>query len=179
MKKSALILLFLSILFSSCSKEETTQKAITNNDLLGTWKVTNVVSEKGKISGNISGINLSADFSATGKDYSMNITFSDNPKKIVSTGSFTLVSQFSLATQSKSFEQKISNIPATNGIWNIENNVLTTTENGQTASIDIVSYNNSEIVFKYSINRNTNIIPNFDIKNGKIQADILVKATKQ
>lgn len=178
MKKIILATLLIT-LFVSCSKEETAQKKLTDNELIGTWKVVSVTSENGKISGTFNNIPISSEFSATGKDYTMLITFSDNPKKISSTGGFTLISELKVLTQTQSFEQKIDSIPATNGIWKVENNTLTTVENGITASIKIVSYSNSEIVFKYSIDENTNSISDFNLNNTKIQADIILKALKQ
>lgn len=172
--------MFLIMLFISCSKEKETQKKLTDNELVGTWKVVSVASENGKISGTLKNIvPVSSNFSATGKDYAMTITFSDNPKKISSSGSFTLVSQFKILTQTQNFEQKVSNIPATNGNWKVENNTLTTVENGVTTSIKIVSYNSSEIIFKYSINENIGAMSNFNLENVKAQADIILKALKQ
>lgn len=179
MKKASLFIFFISIIFTSCSKEEAKENQITNNNLVGNWKVTNVTSENGKISGSVAGVPLNIGFSATGKDYSMVITFSDNPKKITNTGSFTLVSTITILTKTEKIEQKISNIPAINGNWNIENNILTTIQNGKKANINIVSYNNSEIVFKYSMSESMEDIAGMNLTNGKIDGSLILKAVKQ
>lgn len=177
MKKASLIILFISIILTSCSKEETKSNQVTNNDLIGRWKVTNVTSENGKLSGVISGIPLNADFSAIGKDYTMVITFTD--KKIASTGGFTLVAEVNFLTQKQTVEQNINNIPAVNGNWNVENNNLTTTQNGTTATIKIVSYSNSEIIFKYTMHEDLGTIESINLTNGKINGNLILKATKQ
>lgn len=189
MKKLFLLFIGLSLIISCDKKEEPEEVKVTNNDLVGSWKVTEIRSDKGKISGKISysgfSTNISSDLSLKGKDYNMVITFANNPKKVSSKGGFTATISVKIPVLGKeeSYTQKIPSIPASNGNWNVENNVLTTKSNGETVSIDIASFNKSEIEFSYPLSTNfKGILGNLSktgVKDGKIEGNLIVKAKKQ
>lgn len=186
MKKLLLFLVMITVI-SSCSKDDNTNTPqVTNNDLIGTWKVTAVTSENGKIKGDYTtpagDISINSDLIVTGKDYNMTITFADNPKKISNTGSFVAIVKVSIPLLGeRSFEQTISEIPATAGEWNVQNNILTASNNGKSTSINIVSYNQSEIVFSYPLNSSLTKeeLAVLSIKNATIEGSLVIKAIKQ
>lgn len=184
--KKLIIILTISLSIISCSKDNnTTPLQATNNDLIGTWKISQINSENTKMSGTyttaVGSVPISTDIIISGKDYNMTITFADNPKKISNSGSFIMIVKINLPlVGEKSFEQTISEVPATEGDWNIKNNILTTTNNGTSSSINIVSYNQSEIIFSYPLSTGlTDGLNNPSFKNIKTEGNIIIKATKQ
>lgn len=184
MKKLTLLLITLSFIMSCNKDNDTTNLQATNNDLIGTWKITAVNSENAKMSGTYAtpagDIPITTDITVSGKNYNMTITFADNPKKISNTGSFIMIGKINLPLiGERSFEQTISEIPATVGDWNIKNNVLTATNNGTSSSINIVSHTPSEIIFSYPLNTGlADGLDNFNLKNIKTEGNIIIKVTK-
>ncbi len=188
MKKFLFVSLLSTIFFVACSKDdEKTVEQITNNSLIGTWKVTEVKSENTKIFGKINTPigekPLSSEVSITGKDYNMRITFADKPKKIFSKGGFVIVTSIKLPViGDKKNEQKIPGLPAVNGDWNVKDNVLVTTNLGKTTTIKIVSYNKKEIVFSYALKGNNSNFINLKtsiLKDVEIKGDLILKAIRE
>lgn len=66
------LLMFVLLAFSSCSKDED----FSESDLLGTWQLTNISCNDGKIAYDLGGININGTFKVIGKDYDASITFS-------------------------------------------------------------------------------------------------------
>jgi len=98
------ILLFLAIstLFVSCEKEggDEPNVAVSQEDLQGTWNVTGYLVEDGQTTTVVQGQSITQDYTAYGKDYDMTLTFNDDPKTVVSNGSYTIVITSTILGQS-------------------------------------------------------------------------------
>lgn len=188
MKKFLFVSLLSTIFFIACNKDdEKVVEQITNSSLIGTWKVTEVKSENTKIFGKIKTpigeTPFNSEVPMTGKDYNMRITFADKPKKISSKGSFVIVVSVEIPIMgSKKYEQKISELPAVNGDWNVQDNTLVTTNLGKTTTIKIISYDKNEIVFSYALEEDDNNFINSTesfLKDMKIKGNLVLKAIRE
>ncbi|WP_299123159.1 hypothetical protein [uncultured Tenacibaculum sp.] len=153
MKKAAIYLtLFISLFITSCSINDNTPDVnITESDLIGDWKITNVYTENGKVSLNANGTTVSGDYSATGKDYNINMSFTDSPKKVSTSGSITIVATVTIAGQTQTQEESSGEIPNTTGEWSLKNNILTVKGTQETGELTIVKFENNSLVLKQAL----------------------------
>lgn len=153
MKKTAIYLaLFISLFITSCSVNDNTPNVnITESDLIGDWKITNIYTENGKVSLNANGTTVSGTYSATGKDYKINMSFTDTPKKVSTSGSVTIVATTTIAGQTQTQEQASGEVPNTTGEWSLNNNILTVKGTQETGELTIVKFENNTIVLKQAL----------------------------
>lgn len=183
--KKHLLFVVAMLFLTSCSNDENqTPKGPTSSNLIGVWNVTEVHSENGKLKGeydfNGTKIPINTEIDVKGKDYDMTVLFGEDPKKISNSGSFNVTIKIKLPlVGEKTFEQKVREIPATNGDWKVENNQLVTTLNGETTKIEISSFNNSSITFKYDLEKVTKDKLSSLLTGSKIEGSLFVTLHKQ
>lgn len=95
MKKLSLLLMFVSILFVSCSKDEETKAPNSANttaasgEILGEWNAETVYyTGENKITQG--GMTFDVTFVGQGKNYDCKVNFKDNPKEVTSEGAYDI-----------------------------------------------------------------------------------------
>lgn len=153
MKKSALLfVLTFSLFFISCSNNEVTTSNINETDLVGDWRLTDMHSENGKMSGSINGVPVSVSYSIKGKNYNINTTFKQNPNTVTSNGTITFVTEYSVLGQSHT-EEANGDSPVSEGKWTLDKTTLTVKNDQGESTANIVSYDGTNLVLKQSIDR--------------------------
>lgn len=136
-----LLLFFLVTSFISCEKNENvTQKF--NQDLLGTWNLTELFTENGSIKITIDNVTKNGSFSMSGKDFSnATLTFSENPNNITNSGSFTRTITVTIDGKTNTEEEVAQSTGVTTGTtsWSIDNNTLTITDDEVSIPFEIVT----------------------------------------
>ncbi|MFK8058994.1 MAG: hypothetical protein AB8B78_02785 [Polaribacter sp.] len=158
MKFKILLLLTFITLFSSCETDNTTNIAITEADLLGTWQVKEQTL-KGTITYTISGITNTVDYDAYAKDISMTLTFNDTPKKVSASGKYTLVATSSFLGQPITEEELVEadTNPAQNPTWALNGNNLTmSNDNNIPQNLIVESYDGKILRLKAEIDEPEN-----------------------
>jgi len=143
MKRITLLLFTISLsLFVSCSNDDNDDPTTIDQSLIpGVWKLTDITSEDGRFSTTLNGIPLTGNYEASGKDYTMEITFTETAAEEVntftSTGGFTAVGQVQIPTQDPiELEQNFPDFFGT-GQWRIDGNKLITTVEGESQTYEI------------------------------------------
>jgi len=156
--KKLVKILFLGIIVSitSCNSNDTST-SITEADLIGTWSLTEFRTENGSFTGTQNGISVTGSYEATGASFNSSIIFSNNPNTTVASGSFTVNSSVTVLGQTETFQETIDNVPNIGGSWALTGDVLSFTEQGETASAEIISFENNTLKLKTVINRDVNL----------------------
>ena len=159
--KKLLLLFIIGITIISCSKDEELELGVftgevTNNDLIGAWNVIDYYTNNGKINTRINGANVIADFTTQAKNFNSKITFSQNPKIVSSTGSFTNTTNLRYLTFSQS-EETTQNLNLA-GVWVLNNNIITITSAGISKFYTIVDFTGSTLQLKYKISENIEVV---------------------
>ncbi|WP_378185562.1 hypothetical protein ACE939_10660 [Aquimarina sp. W85] len=167
MKKSTYLLVLLAALtFITCSKDDGNSQSESSTSLItGDWDLTNFEIPKGKSTLEAAGESVITDFTATGKNFSSIISFSENPNTLVSDGSFDTALEISsngipAITQEVSGEDYFLT-----GSWKLEGDKLTITNEAldQTDIATILTLNETSLKFEVSILR-TFFIQDIEIK---------------
>ncbi|MCK8522291.1 lipocalin family protein [Aquimarina sp. D1M17] len=162
MKKLSLLLcLITASLFVGCSSDDDTP-VIDQSSIPGTWNLTDVRSENGKVSATIQGVPVSGDYSVDGKDYDASITFTEGTSEndantVAATGGFTLVATVTIPTQDPvEVEETIPSVIGS-GEWTVDGNTLTTTVQGETQNYEIVELTGTSMTLKIEIDETRTI----------------------
>ncbi len=176
MKKITIFLtLFVSLLLSSCSdNDNSTDLTITENELIGDWKITDIYTENGEASITTNGVTLNGTYSMTAKDYNINMSFTDNPKKVTTNGSVTTITSTTFLGQTQTQEQPSGDVPNTSGTWSLNKNILSISGAQESGELTIVSYNNNTLVLK----QNLNTTQSLGLQEFKITGNLYVTLTK-
>lgn len=166
----SVLILFTSLFLISCADEDSNNLNVTETGLVGTWKVIDLHTKNGKITGTSKGVTRSATYSLKGKDYNMNMTFAENPKIVTSKGSMKITSTFTSDKGESRSQETLAKAIISPGKWSLNNNILTVkNETGASSSMSIVSFNGNSITFKQSLNKfNINIEDNNLEMSGEI-----------
>ncbi|OSY89420.1 hypothetical protein WH52_01945 [Tenacibaculum holothuriorum] len=154
--KKLFYLLFVAVLAVSCSNNENevfTPIDIPEADLVGTWDVTAFNSD-GEIAGSAAGQTIAGSYNSYGKNFDFKYVFTDSPKKVTASGSFTTVATVKVNGQSQTTEQPTSLVEGLgNGDWKEDNGVITITSNGVSDKAYVKSYENGVLVLKIDLNQ--------------------------
>lgn len=155
MKKSIYLTLFVSLFTSlfllSCSDNEESSVNITESDLIGSWKITSIYTEEGKVSGVVDGVPFSASYSLEGKNYNIDVEFKNNPKEVITQGNITFVASYTMGGESET-EEFFGDSPLATGNWSLDGNILTVTgDDKESSSSNIIDFNKTSITFRQSL----------------------------
>ncbi|MBK8736235.1 MAG: lipocalin family protein [Saprospiraceae bacterium] len=163
----------LCTLILSCSKSE--ESILSNNDLVGTWKLIDFRCDDGKTVTNFLGQTITSTYTSTGKDYAAESTFTENPNTYHSKGSYTSVVTTTTIGTSQTSEVSTGLFDWT-GTWKKEGNILTTTLKDQpTEKAEIITLNATTFEYKVSINK----VENNGISESTITATYFFKLIKK
>jgi len=148
--KKFIVLFSVTLLFISCNNDEAVLQ-IENSQILGLWKLTELT-EDGTTTTTAQGIDLSATFTAYGKNIDAEVNFTENPNKFVSSGSYTSVITTVVLGQQTVQEVPINDFIGT-GDWEVNGNIITVTSNGEENSAEILELNESMLKLKFVYNQ--------------------------
>ncbi len=149
MKKISLLLVSVMFVFISCSSDDDSSNPVDLSvDITGQWEITKVESE-GEAIIVFEGQTFTGTLSGFGKDFDAQVLFTDNPKEVIPTGTFTMVltTTFFGLTETDEFPVDFSNELQT-GSWSIVGNQLVITEatTGETQSAQFLELQQSKMV---------------------------------
>ena len=136
--------LFASL--ASCSKDE---DPATDAGIMGEWTVTDI-SYEGTSSSAVGGVTQTFDFTGTGFDMDLKISFEDNPKEYAAEGDYSINLVVDVA--GTPMEMPWSNVGFIgNGDWEKTGNTLTVTAStGEVQTVTIIELTDSKMVIAWS-----------------------------
>lgn len=166
MKKIFFLLFFSTLLLFSCSENETDFSIVTNNSMLGKWRLTDFYVE-GVTKVSYQNKSIKSDIEILGKEYNFSFIFNKNHSLSVK-GDFTMISTSTTQNKSQTIEQKaqVINGFGKNAKWIVENNQLILIHNKDTLSVSISNFKEDKLVLTYYISDKNNIKENEFEVNG-------------
>jgi hypothetical protein len=98
----------------------------------------------------MTGASIQAQFTATGKNMDVTTTFTKNPNKIISVGTYTIVMTTSILGQT-STEEYVSDGTEMDGTWTLNGNTLTITTVDGPQEATIVEHSATRLKLKIEI----------------------------
>jgi len=149
MKKIIYFSIFLTSLFS-CTSNESISASISQNDLLGSWNISEFYTNNGNASVYFNGQNLQGTFDAFGSDFNMTALFEETPNNFSTSGGFTLNSTISFLSQQFSNQEIIDFIPQylSPASWLLQDNSISFSSQNETIMADIIYFNNDTLRLK-------------------------------
>ncbi|NHF60944.1 hypothetical protein FK220_016445 [Flavobacteriaceae bacterium TP-CH-4] len=153
MKKLHLIVfLATASLFVACEKDSTEESikevAVEQSALLGTWEVTGYEIEEGKSVTEADGQRITQEYTSYGKDYDMTVEFNEDPRTVVSNGSYTAVITYSLLGQKYTQE-----VPAyslfESAAWSLEGSEIVIGNDGEETRAKIIEMLETKLVMTW------------------------------
>jgi len=150
-KQFPLFLLFaVTVILSSCSKDNNEEINATEASLIGTWNLTALETNDGRAVTIIEGESVVSDFTAVGKDFDSVIVFSENPQIVTSEGSYTTVLTTTVMGQTTTQEEPGENFFESDE-WRLDGNLLYFRTGEEEIALTIIALSDSEITLRYTI----------------------------
>lgn len=121
MKITRILLLSLTVILLSCSDDDAPQP--TSQGMVGTWAIA-AVDYTGTSTTTAQGTTIKADYTGTGKDMNVTTTFSENPNRVISEGSYIIVLKTTMLGQTTTDEYPFDEV-VSDGTWTLDGNTLT------------------------------------------------------
>jgi hypothetical protein len=157
MKKTIYYILILLVAnFTSCTGNDVVDQSITEEDLWGSWEVSELYTENGTTGVYFNGQSITGAYLGVGSDFNMNALFEGNPNNFYTSGSFTFNGTISFLNEQFTTQQVVDSIPSilSPASWSLQNNTLTFSREGETMVSNIVYFNNDTLRLKSAINEN-------------------------
>jgi hypothetical protein len=157
MKKTIYYILILLVAnFTSCTGNDVLDQSITEEDLWGSWEVSELYTENGTTGVYFNGQSITGAYLGVGSDFNMNALFEGNPNNFYTSGSFTFNGTISFLNEQFTTQQVVDSIPSilSPASWSLQNNTLTFSREGETMVSNIVYFNNDTLRLKSAINEN-------------------------
>ena len=157
MKKTIYYILILLVAnFTSCTGNDVLDQSITEEDLWGSWEVSELYTENGTTGVYFNGQSITGAYLGVGSDFNMNALFEGNPNNFYTSGSFTFNGTISFLNEQFTTQQVVDSIPSilSPASWSLQNNTLTFSREGGTMVSNIVYFNNDTLRLKSAINEN-------------------------
>jgi len=157
MKKTIYYILILLVAnFTSCTGNDVVDQSITEEDLWGSWEVSELYTENGTTGVYFNGQSITGAYLGVGSDFNMNALFEGNPNNFYTSGSFTFNGTISFLNEQFTTQQVVDFIPSilSPASWSLQNNTLTFSREGETMVSNIVYFNNDTLRLKSAINEN-------------------------
>ncbi len=149
-----ILTLALLVFFTACKKDDDTSDG-GGDDLVRTWKVTDVSCTDGKTTTTDGTDVITATFTFTGKNITSTVLFKDD-KSFSSTGSYTQVLKTTLQGQTFTSEIMLNDFAST-GTWSKQGNTLTLKDSqNNTQDAEIVELTSTKLRLKYLVNTTEN-----------------------
>lgn len=153
MKNLSLLFVAFLFVFTSCSSDDDANNQIDLSvDITGQWDLTKIELE-GESTMTFEGQTITTTFVGFGKDYDAQVVFTDNPKEVNATGTYTMVMTTSFMGFSETDEYPVDfSDDFDAGSWSIEGNLLVITDSNsnevQTAKIVHLTQNKMVLVME-------------------------------
>jgi len=193
MKKTIYYILILLVAnFTSCTGNDVVDQSITEEDLWGSWEVSELYTENGTTGVYFNGQSITGAYLGVGSDFNMNALFEGNPNNFYTSGSFTFNGTISFLNEQFTTQQVVDSIPSilSPASWSLQNNTLTFSREGETMVSNIVYFNNDTLRLKSAINENIldqldatqmqqlNATLNLPLDSLTVNAALFIKLTK-
>jgi len=143
--KLILFTAFISLTIS-CSKDDDNSSPSNNGDIVGVWKGT-TVDYSGTTTTSGQGQTITAEYVGEAYDVDYTLTFTENPKKVISDGSYSIV--LTTTVNGQSTTQNIEGLEfLSSGDWSINGNTLSITVNNDTDEAAIVELTDNTMVLR-------------------------------
>jgi hypothetical protein len=136
------LLMALSVIISSCSKEEVV--AFDEGLLTGSWNMT-TINYTGTSTTTYAGVSTVANFTGTGKDMDLTVQFTKDPNNFTSSGSYSIELKTQINGQTVTETYEFSNFMMP-GSWSIKGDKLTIEAQSQSQDATIKKLNNAELI---------------------------------
>ena len=153
MKKLSVLFVAFLFVFTSCSSDDDNGNQIDLSvDITGQWDLTGIELE-GDASMTFEGQTVTITYTGFGKDFDAEVIFTDNPKEVNATGTYTMVMTTSFLGFSETEEYPVDfSDDFDAGTWSIEGNLLVITDANtnevQTAQIVHLTQNKMILVME-------------------------------
>ncbi|MBG43755.1 MAG: hypothetical protein CL530_07280 [Aequorivita sp.] len=170
--KLILFTAFISLTIS-CSKDDDNPAPENNGNIIGVWKGT-TVNYTGSTTTTAQGQSITADYVGEAYDVDYTLTFTENPKKVVSDGSYSI--ELTTTVNGQSTTQNVENLELlSSGDWSINGNTLSITVDNETDDATIVELTNNNLVLNV-VETETNTGSGFTVTS---TTDVTLSFTKQ
>jgi hypothetical protein len=144
MKITKLLLLCVAVILFSCSDDDDPKP--TTQGMIGAWSVT-AVDYKGTTTTTAQGASIKADFTGTGKNMNLTVTFKETPKVVTNEGSYSIDLKTTIMGQTSTDQYDFDEV-FTNGTWALDGNTLTITSSNGTEKATIVEQSSTILKLK-------------------------------
>ena len=155
MKITKLLLISLAVILFACGGEDEDPKPVTTDGLVGAWALTGL-NYAGTSKTSTGGFEVAADFTGTGKDMNMTITFKENPATFTSQGKYTITLTTTTMGQSVTEDYPFEGF-LTNGTWVLKGKVLTVTGTGGTQEATIIEQTSTTLKMEWNLTQTTSV----------------------
>ncbi len=130
----------------SCSKDDSPAPENNSNNIIGVWKGT-TVDYRGTTTTTAQGQTMTADYVGEAYDVDYTLTFTDNPKKVISDGSYSI--ELTTTVNGQSTTQNVPNLEfLSSGDWSINGSTLSITIDNETDEVTIEQLTDTAMVLK-------------------------------
>ncbi len=130
----------------SCSKDDDNPTTANNGNIVGVWKGT-TVDYTGSTTTSGQGQTISADYVGEAYDVDYTLTFTENPKKVISDGSYSI--ELTTTINGQSTTQNVEGLEfLSSGDWNINGDTLSITVDNETDDATIMELTDTTLVLK-------------------------------
>ncbi|WP_025741148.1 hypothetical protein [Aquimarina pacifica] len=187
MKRISFILFLLSFsLFTACSDDDNANEQEDDSSeltgtLTGDWNLTGLTASDGTLNTTVEGQAVSLSYTAIGKDFNTEVSFSESPNVVTSSGSFTTEVTFSFFGIEESQEVPGQEF-AIVGTWSLEGDQLTilNTTTSEERIATVTTLTDTTLIFEIEIDENledSTLFEGFDL-TGTITGTVVYTLTK-
>ena len=163
---------------SSCLNNET-EINISDDDLIGTWNLTEFKSENGNIIVTENTITETIEYGFEGFNFDATITFEDDPRIVTGNGSLSISYTAYFQGQIQTGQEIIDSNNTPNGImeanWSLDDGVLTFSLQGEEMHAEIIEFDDSTLRLKMVLDQNLNYS---NIIGGSISGNFYITLSK-
>lgn len=143
--KLLLFTAFISLTIS-CSSDDDNQEATNNGEIVGVWRGT-AVDYTGNTTTSGQGQTIVAEYVGVAYDIDYTLTFTENPQKVISDGSYSI--ELTTTVYGQSTTQNVEGLEfLSSGDWTVNGNTLSITVDNETDDAQIVELTNDTLVLK-------------------------------
>jgi hypothetical protein len=134
---------FISLTIS-CSSDDDSSSPANSSDIVGVWQGT-AVDYRGTSTTTMQGQTITADYVGEAYDIDYTLTFTENPNKVISDGSYSI--ELTTTVNGQSTTQNVPNLEfLSTGDWSINGSTLSITVDDETDDATIVELTNNSLI---------------------------------
>ncbi|MCZ4319875.1 lipocalin family protein [Aequorivita viscosa] len=128
----------------SCSSDDDSSTPANNGDIIGVWQGT-AVDYRGTTTTTAQGQTITADYVGEAYDVDYTLTFTENPNKVISDGSYSI--ELTTTVNGQSTTQNVPNLEfLSTGDWSINGSTLSITVDNVTDDATIIELTNNSLI---------------------------------